>query len=571
MRKSRKPPKPFGTTAVSIPDPSVWDNTRAFFINLMLVAAAALLFALMFPNPIFAKGLPFLAWIAYVPIFALIKRVSLAASPLWGALYGYASYTLFNYWLSSFHPLAGIIVGIIYSVFLAAVFFFFKLADTLFPRRGYIVQWLIWLAYEYLRTLGFLGYSYGITGYSQWSVLPVIQIASIFGVWGVSALTVFPSAWLGAALGKNLRFFSRKIRFRENFYRGGFGGKVAASFRAEKIPAFVWTAALAAALVYGFAAPSDFSDYPHVNIALIQHNTDPWRGGLEQYRNNFYTLRRLSDEALASEPRPDMVVWSETAFVPSIYWHERFRADQDSWLLVRDLLNYLARQEVPFVIGGNDARRDPSRNPNPFENHRVNYNAALLFENGQITGVYRKIHLVPFTEHFPYARIFPRIYRWLRAADTHFWERGTEKTVFSGPGFYFSTPICFEDTFGYLSRDFVRNGADVLVNLSNDAWANSLSAQNQHLTMAVFRSVENRRSTVRATSSGQTCGIAPNGRIIAMAEPFTEAFLTVAIPVKKGNTTIYTRFGDFLGVFFTVAAVTALVAGGVIALIKLRQ
>jgi apolipoprotein N-acyltransferase len=272
-------------------------------------------------------------------------------------------------------------------------------------------------------------------------------------------------------------------------------------------------------------------------------------------------LKRLSDEALEADPKPDMVVWSETAFVPRIYWHETYRDDPASWLLVKDLLDYLALQDVPFVIGNDDARRDPAKNPNAYENHRIDYNAAILYENGKMTEVYRKLHLVPFTEHFPYEKQFPAIHRALINADTHFWEKGTDVTVFKGPGFKFSTPICFEDTFGYLSRKFVLNGAQVIVNLSNDAWSQSLPAQNQHLSMAVFRAIENRRSMVRATASGQTCSIAPNGKIIAMAAPFTEAWLTVAIPVVNNHTTLYTRWGDFLAVCFTALAVLLLIFG----------
>jgi apolipoprotein N-acyltransferase len=83
----------------------------------------------------------------------------------------------------------------------------------------------------------------------------------------------------------------------------------------------------------------------------------------------------------------------------------------------------------------------------------------------------------------------------------------------------------------------------------------------QHLSMAVFRAVENRRSMARSTASGQTCGIDPNGKILAMAEPFTEAFLNVDLPVVK-KTTIYTRFGDIWGQFFTVCALLVLFAGG---------
>jgi len=195
----------------------------------------------------------------------------------------------------------------------------------------------------------------------------------------------------------------------------------------------------------------------------------------------------------------------------------------------------------------------------------------MLFEKGKVAGIYRKLHLVPFTEHFPYEKQFPAIHRALVNADTHFWEKGTEAKVFDGPGFTFSTPICFEDTFGYISRKFAQNGAQIIVNMSNDAWSKSLPAQNQHLSMAVFRAVENRLSLVRATASGQTCGIAPNGRIIAMAPPFTETALVVAIPVVKGYT-VYTRLGDFTALGFTAAAFFLLLFGTIVGIIKkIRQ
>jgi apolipoprotein N-acyltransferase len=253
-----------------------------------------------------------------------------------------------------------------------------------------------------------------------------------------------------------------------------------------------------------------------------------------------------------------MVIWSETAFVPRIYWHTTYRDDPPSWALVKELLDYLRLQDVPFLIGNDDARREPSKNPR--DDYRVDYNAAMLFERGNLTGLYRKLHLVPFTEHFPYEKQFPWIYQALKNADTHFWEKGSEATVFSLPGFSFSSPICFEDTFGYLSREFVRNGAEIIVNLSNDAWSKSLPAQNQHLSMAVFRAVENRRSMARSTASGQTCAVDPNGRIIAMAPPFAEAWITAELPIMN-ITTVYTRYGDFLAGFFVIAACSLLILG----------
>ncbi|GAB6391686.1 MAG: apolipoprotein N-acyltransferase [Treponematales bacterium] len=553
-------------------------GVRGFLENLAALAAGMLLFAGAFPNVLNADGFPFLAWAAYAPVFWVISRSSLAASVFWGALYGCGAYSLFNSWLSVFHPLAGLIVGVLYLVYMAVLFPLLKAAALLFPKKGYLLQFLLWMSFEYLRTLGFLGYAYGITGYSQWGALPLIQIASVFGVWGVSALVVFPSVWLGWALsGERERETGNGEQGEENrkwkVENGGRKKETALLstfyfplsslknfFRREWPAAAVWGLCLAAALVYGVFFRVDYTSAPKVTIALIQHNTDPWRGGIFEYGSNFRVLKRLSDEAMSCEPKPDLVVWSETAFVPRIYWHTNYRDDPLSWKLVKELLDYLAQKETPFVIGNDDARRELTPE-GVWE--RVDYNGAMLFEKGVNTQLYRKLRLVPFTEHFPYRKQFPWIYQALVNADTHFWEKGDEAKVFSLPiqdgkfVLQFSTPICFEDTFGYLSRDFVRNGAELIVNLSNDAWSRSLPAQMQHLSMAVFRAVENRRAMVRATASGQTCGIDPNGKVLAMAAPFIETALTVEVPVLTGSSG-YGKMGDALPLVCACAAAALL-------------
>jgi apolipoprotein N-acyltransferase len=219
---------------------------------------------------------------------------------------------------------------------------------------------------------------------------------------------------------------------------------------------------------------------------------------------------------------------------------------------------------VPYIIGNDDARKEVNTEG---VWDRVDYNAVMLFEGNRNTQIYRKQHLVPFTEHFPYEKQLPWVYNALEKADTHFWEKGDKATIFEGGGVRFSTPICFEDNFGDLTRNFVRNGADLIVNLTNDAWSKSLPAQMQHLSMAVFRAVENRRSMVRATSSGQTCAIDPNGRVIAMAEPFTETQLTVEVPVLSLETP-YTAWGDLWAKFLTIAAAIMLILGIVLRIIK---
>jgi len=537
------------------------NRVNSVLIRLGLILLSSILFTASFPNIIFTKGLPLLAWFAYIPILIVISKNNLLSCAGYGAIYGVIAYCLFNYWLAKFHPLAGTIVYSIYLVYLGLTFVFLKLALILFPKRGYIVQWVIWLAYEYLRTKGFLGYSYGITGYSQWNVIPLIQIASVTGVWGVSALVTFPSFWLAEAY--------------NHLNLSDFKNSFAAFFRKEKISAIVWGSALLASLIFGFISMKDFSSYPSAPIALIQHNTDPWEASnapsdwqtTQAYRKDLQKLIRLSNEALSSQTKTSLVVWPETAFIPRIYWHTTYREDQNSWLIVKELLDYLGGQDVPFLIGNDEGRKDAAINHDAKEKNRVDYNSALLFEKGINTATYRKLHLVPFTEHFPYKKQFPFIYKWLEKADTHFWEKGKNETVFKIPEFTFSAPICFEDTFGYLSRKFVKGGADVLVNLSNDAWSKSLPAQYQHLTMAVFRAAENYRPMVRATSSGQTCAIDPNGRITAMAPPFAEIALNVTIPLVK-KTTIYTLLGDYLAIFFVFLAAALLICKAVWCTIK---
>lgn len=519
-----------------------------------LVPLAAIMFALAHPNPLAANGLPVLAWLMYLPALLVLNRSALPGAAFWGAVYGFTAFALFNYWLSSYHLFAGIFLSLLYLVYFAVLFLALRLAARLCPRVGFILQWLVFVAFEYLRTLGFLGYPYGITGYTQWQTLPLIQTASVAGVWGVSALVLFPqtlAAWQLARLRPGTPLSPAVLR-------SALGGKL---FPLRPSPASVslgvYLLILAASLVYGFTARSDFSGLPSVDIALIQHNTDPWKDGLSDYENNFRVLKRLSEEALERTPKPGLVVWSETAFVPMIYWHSRYRTDSAYRAQVRALLDFLSRQSVPFVIGNDDGRREMTEDG---VIGRVDYNAALLFERGEMTGVYRKMRLVPFTEHFPYKKRLPFIYKLLEDMDTHFWKAGTEATVFSADGLRFSTPICFEDTFGYLSREFVRNGAEVIVNLSNDAWSHSRSAQMQHLSMAVFRSVENRRAMARATASGQTCAIAPDGRITAMAPSFTEAALSVSVPVLTEQT-FYTRHGDYLPLAFIAAALLMAAAG----------
>jgi apolipoprotein N-acyltransferase len=513
-------------------------SSARVFIDLGLLAVSALLFALSFPSFLSDAGWFPLGFLCLAPLFAVVHRASWPATPFYGIFFGYVSYAIFNFWLGKFHPLTLFVVPPIYAAYFLLTVPALKLADSLFTRHGWLLQAALWVCYEYfLKSNGFLAFSYGNLGYSQYPFLPLIQISDITGVWGVSFLVVVPSALLGNAFSEGL------ARLREDW-------------RHYVAPAAVYAVVFAAAIVYGFSAQVDTSADRRLKVALVQPDVDPWKGGYAAYRQSLDVLERQSRRAMRE--KPEIVVWSETAFVPAIDWHTRYRPDTETYGLVKELRQFLAAQPVPYVVGNDDGQL---KRVEEGEEVRVDYNAAILFDGDRIVDTYRKLHLVPFTESFPFEHTLPGIYTWLKNADTHFWEKGTVYTVFDAAGVRFSTPICFEDTFGYLCRGFVQRGADLLVNITNDAWSFSVPCAMQHMTMAIFRAVENRRSVVRATNGGMTNIIDPNGRILARLAPFTEGYLVDTVPVHRGVTTAYTRWGDWFPWVLLAASAVALLGG----------
>ncbi|MGO9409553.1 MAG: apolipoprotein N-acyltransferase [Spirochaetia bacterium] len=531
------------TTGERAVRPSVIPDSRKqssgkVFIDLGLLILSALLFALSFPSFLSNGGWFPLGFLCLAPLFAVVHRSSWAAVPFYGLFFGYVSYVLFNYWLGSFHPLTLVVVPPIYAAYFLVVLPALKLADSLFPSFGFILQSALWVCYEYfLKSNGFLAYSYGNIGYSQYPFIPFIQIADAMGIWGVSLMVVYPSALIGNAFSRGLRHFR-------------------SSWKSWLAPAALYAAVFAVVVLYGLFTQVDTSKSRQWKVALVQQDVDPWRGGYNAYRQSLDVLLRQSRKAITENP--DIVIWSETSFVPAIDWHTRYRPDNETYGLVQELRAFLDTQTVPYVVGNDDGELQRVAEDKEI---RVDYNAAILFDKGRIVDTYRKLHLVPFTESFPFKKQLPGIYDWLVNADTHFWEQGKVYTVFEADGVRFSTPICFEDTFGYLCRGFIRHGAQVLVNMTNDAWSFSVPCAMQHMTMAVFRAVENRRSVVRSTNGGMTTIIDPNGRIRETLAPFTEGSLIGNVPVYTGTTTLYTMWGDWFPWLLLVLSAAAFAFG----------
>lgn len=508
---------------------------RDIFYELFLLLISVSLTSLCFPTVINLDGFGLLSFISLIPLFLLIIRTNYVRAPIHGFLFGFLLYIVYNYWLSTFHPLAIFIAPIIEGAKYMLAFPLLKLPFSLFKKRGYLLSTLVFVSFYYLAERGFLGYPYGNISASLWNYPALIQSASITGIWGIIFIQIVFQVLIAERISRR----DGLIHF--------------------KLDIISYIVLFSINLVYGTIA---FNYYDNkeaervIRIASIEHSADTWIGGSRTYRKNLDTLIRLTKEAMTENP--DMVVWSETAFVPSVTWHMAHPISSFTSRMVDDFVSFGLSLGVPLVTGNPEGiLKDPTRPPY-LENGEWNvdyYNTVIYFNNGKVEDTYRKQHLVPFTEHFPYQELFPHLTALLIANDYNWWLEGEESTVFNYDGIGFSTPICFEDTFGYLSAAFVRNGADMLLNLTNDVWSKSIVAEMQHMQLAVFRAIENRRPMLRSTNSGITCLIEPSGKVKDMLEPFVETYHVYEVPLyQKEGLTFYTRHTDLfahLSIFYS--------------------
>ncbi|MFA7670799.1 MAG: apolipoprotein N-acyltransferase [Sphaerochaetaceae bacterium] len=533
-----------------------------YLIEVAVLIFTALIFSFAFPGFLSTKGFGVIAFFALIPLFAIIRNSSWIAMPIYGFLFGFTFYTIFNYWLSTFHPLAILLVPIIKGGEMIILFPLLKAADSWFKKHGYLLQALIWVAYSYLSQSWFAGYPYGTISSATYQFLPFIQIAEFSGIWLITFVMILPQAFLG--------------RYVWGFFNGE--NKSLTKYIKEYLPTVAsYLVIMVFIFIFGFVRLAQWKDRePDLQwrVATLQHSADSWKGGYTTYKRNFNTLRTLSLQALRANP--DMIIWSETAFVPSVYWHTTYKTDEETAELVQEFVDFGKSLAVPLLTGNpegviKDSTKAPLNEDGSW--NRMDYNTVIMFENGQIKQTYRKQHLVPFTEHFPYEKQLPWLYNLLLANDYNWWEKGYVPVVFeTDEGVRFSTPICFEDIFGYLSAGFVNNGADVIVNMTNDSWSGAVSAQMQHLALAVFRSVENRKSTIRGTNSGMTALILPSGKLEGIMEPFTKEWKIYDVPVYTSNKkTIYTKHTDFLAKGAVYISVLALAMGLLLQIIKPRR
>ncbi len=496
--------------------------------DVALAVASGLCLSAAFPTLELAP----LAWVGLVPVLIAIRGRSVRAAFGLGWLTGLTFFVATCYWIvyTIGHytdlpvPLAAILLVMMSSV-LAVYHGAFTAGLRWLERRELPAVWIapaLWVTLEWMRGWFFIGFPWAGLGYSQYRFHDLTQLAEVTGVYGVSAVLVLFNVVVEAVL-------------RE---RGA--GVV------RRLPALVTLTVLLVVLPaagrWRLAVLAARPTVGTMRVGITQGNVQQDRKWDPSFQTE--TMRRYRELTLAAVAHgAQLVVWPETA--------APFFFQEDGPL--RDEMLAIARDAgVPVLFGTPAFRQDP-------RGRIVQLNRAVLLEaDGSEGGTYDKMQLVPFGEYVPFGSILFFVDQMVTAVGQL--GAGTVPTVFGEPGGRFGGLICYEGIFPGLSRLFVRDGADFLVNVTNDAWYGRTAAPRQHLLQGTFRAIENRVPIVRAANTGISAIIGADGRIV-WEGPLFEQLWYVDEVSWTGTRTFYTRFGDVFVWSCAAVTVAALLAG----------
>ena len=488
-------------------------------------AAAACSGALLaFSFPSFDQ--PAAAWIALTPLLVVLAGTRSWTRAFWlglttGAVHFAATLPWLTQVMIEFGGLprpVGMLLNAVLIAYLALFPAAFALAVAMLCTRhgaaGVLGAAPLWLSTELGRLWLFGGFPWELLGYSQTTVLPVVQLASLFGVHGVTLLVVFVNSALAFAVTG-----PRPLRMRVLAAAAGV---------------------LSAVVLFGAWRLSDerlvHAGAP-LHVGLIQGNVaqgDKWDPALRDgILRRYLDLSRTSAAAGA-----ELVVWPETATPFS------FGAHPDSEL-VRE---FVRASGVHLIFGSTRIQRDPT--PGMF-------NAAFALQpDGRTAAVYDKIHLVPFGEYVPFRSLLFFASPLVEAAADL--TPGADPVLLPIGAGSASAAICYEIIYPGLARDFVRQGSELLTTITNDAWYGRSAAPHQHFQQAAMRAIEQGRYLVRAANTGISGVVDPYGRVVERSRLFETTAINAKVRLLRGLT-VYGRIGDLLA-YLCLAASLAIVA-----------
>lgn len=538
---------------------------------------SSLLLTLSIPNVFSHSGSFLLGLFSLVPLYYVLEKNRGKKPIVSGITTGLSvslTHLMSSFWLAFFQGYAVFTLGLS-----AIAYFFFGwiLGYFLWTAQrlpGWLRPWIfasVWVSWEWFKSNGFLAYPWGTLIMSSRTSIPFIQIADLTGTWGISFVMALSSGILGEILVfwvkvKSVSFFpviqdypgkeklnllplirgTFHITERKKSFSGITSGLVHRYFfslREEggnvlKNTVFCIFLFL---LIYSYGfykiatlpEPEDYMD-----ILFVQHNSDSWN---DDFEKSLSTAMRLTREGLKEGVVPRLVAWNETVLA---FPYEENYGYYQHFPYKDPFVPFLKETGIPLLVGA------------PYitdvENELFSNSAILLSPEGEILQHYGKMQLVPFAEYIPFIQ-----YDWMKkfmnavAGFSSGWTPSREYRLFtgftnSGNKILFSTPICFEDAFPGVCTGLVKAGSRFFLNLTNDSWSKTESAEMQHFSIASFRAVEHRTVMARSTNGGYSCIINPLGEVIYDFPLFEEHSEILSVPVYPYIRTLYSYLGDYI-------------------------
>ncbi len=472
----------------------------------LLVALSACLLAASYPP----LPLGFLAHIALVPLLISLwdtsGRETFKLAYIWGLLFAILMLHWIS-WINRWVTLGGMILAALYiALFPAFIFWLFIRIKRVFNQTvAFLLFPFLWVGMEYIRGSTDLGFPWQDLGHTQIPYIPLVQFADILGSRGISFWVII----------LNILFFL-----------------LLSSLKLKKVALYILLLAIAYSIPLGYGEyilhnkeEMLIEDFP---VALLQGNVDPrkkWEESLKrQHFDEYIAMMKKYGKNMK------LVVWPESAtanyFRKEPYYRNKLKR------VVEEL-------NVPAVVGVLDYR---------WIGEEVHYyNAAVLLMPDGTESWYYKNHLVPFSEHFPFDQnidFFRKLNRQVNFGQGDF-TPGKKKPIMNVWGKKFGIIICFESVFPSLVREFVENGAEFIVLITNDGWFGKSVGAYQHAEIARLRAVENRVPIARCANTGITCLIDPYGRVYNKLGLMKQGVVTGNLRFVQKRT-FFTRYGECL-------------------------
>lgn len=460
--------------------------------------------------------LGFLGWIALARPLAIISKLEGKDVFKAAYFYGFTSNLLQLYWVAVVTP-AGMVAAIfILSLYPAIILSAFNKLYRYKKALGLIALPFLWVGMEYFRSLTQCAFPWTDLGYSQGYYLTIVQIVSLIGVYGLSFLLVIQNIAIWQLFRKRNKLEQRVTG------------------------AIVFMGVLLSVYAYGWAITPPMEIPPKYPIAILQGNVPLEMKWGENTRDwNFTHYDSLAHEAAMDSVY--LIVWPETSAPAYPRWEGRYQ---------RMLANTARSTGIPNLIGALDVVQDGTK--------KRSYNSAFQFDSsGRIEFVYHKNKLVPFSEQAPYQEYLPFLGRdflgryldVIKTRQIQWWSDfspGDSIVLFNSHDIEYSILICFESAFPDFVRKGILQGAQYMVNITNDTWFGRSPGPFQHMRLVVFRAIENRTWIVRCANSGISAFIDPYGRERVRAGLYEQKVLIGGINPAENYST-FTKTGPIVG------------------------